>query len=317
MDDQPSAFKSPQGEAEYLAAYAASLALWTVPYEEIDAPGRFGCTHLIASGPKDAPALVLLHGYMASSTMWAPNMAALSRDYRVYAVDLMGQPGKTVSTQPITSRADFAAWLTGLFDTLAIDKAFLVGMSHGGWVALNYALAAPERVHKLALLSPAACFLPLVTQFYLRVMPILVLPRRFLVASFMGWLTYTDNLRNPHTREIYERMLDQMTLGFRHYSMRQDRAVAPAVYTDAELTGLRVPTLLLIGEQEAIYNPPAALARARRLIPAFEGELVPSANHDMSFSQPEIVNARLLRFFQRAFAGEPGAAVEESRMAAG
>ena len=69
-----SAFKTPRGEAAYLAAYKAAMNLWPVSYEEIEIPSRFGIAHVIVSGPKNASPLVLLHGYMATSTMWAPNI---------------------------------------------------------------------------------------------------------------------------------------------------------------------------------------------------------------------------------------------------
>jgi len=62
---------------------------------------------------------------------------------------------------------------------------------------------------------------------------------------------------------------------------------------------LQVPTLLLIGAQEVIYDPKAALERARRLIPNFEGELVPRSSHDMSISKREIVDRRILEFLKR------------------
>jgi hypothetical protein len=48
-----SAFKPPEGEAAYLAAYDAAMDFWPVPYQEIEVPGRFGTSHVVASGPAD------------------------------------------------------------------------------------------------------------------------------------------------------------------------------------------------------------------------------------------------------------------------
>ncbi len=52
MENLPSAFKSPKGEAEYMAAYEATMGLWPVPYESMDIQSRFGSTHLVVCGPK-------------------------------------------------------------------------------------------------------------------------------------------------------------------------------------------------------------------------------------------------------------------------
>ena len=160
----PSPFKTPEGEATFLAAYEAALKLWPVPYEELDIPTQFGMTHVVAAGPDKAPALVLLHGYMATSVMWAPNVADFSRDYRVYAIDIMGQPSKSVPGDPIRDATDYVAWLTATLDGLDLGRVSLAGMSFGGWVALQYAVAAPERIRRLVLLSPGG-FLPMAKQF--------------------------------------------------------------------------------------------------------------------------------------------------------
>jgi hypothetical protein len=65
----PSVYASLKGQARCMAAYDAALARWPVPYEQLDLPTRFGSTHIIASGPKDAPALLLLHGRWATATI--------------------------------------------------------------------------------------------------------------------------------------------------------------------------------------------------------------------------------------------------------
>jgi pimeloyl-ACP methyl ester carboxylesterase len=72
--------------------------------------------------------------------------------------------------------------------------------------------------------------------------------------------------------------------------------VLPTALSDDQLRSLRVPTLLLIGDREVIYDPAAALARARHLIPDCEGELEPESSHDMCVRQRGIVDARVLEF---------------------
>jgi pimeloyl-ACP methyl ester carboxylesterase len=286
-----SAFKTPEGEVRFLAAYNAAMRLWPVPYDEVNIPSRFGTTHVVACGPKDAPPLVLLHGYMATLTMWSPNIAAFTKASRVYAVDVMGQPGRSRPDQPICSTADFVLWLTSTLDALHLERVFLVGMSFGGWLALNYAVAAPQRVQKLVLLSPGG-LLPMVRQFSIRGSLMVALPTRLTVNSFFRWLGFRD--------PAYANTLDLMYLGLKHFQMPIETVrVLPAVVSDEQLCTMAVPTLLLIGEDEVISDPARALERARWLIPDFEGELVPGCRHDMCSSQHELVNARVLEFLKK------------------
>jgi pimeloyl-ACP methyl ester carboxylesterase len=201
-----SAFKTPEGEAAFLAAYDAAIKLWPVPYEEIEIPSRFGMTHVVSSGPKDAPPLLLLHGYFATLTMWSPNVADFSQDYRVYAIDVMGQPGKSIPDydEPIRDAADFAAWLSATLDSLKLDRISLVGMSYGGWLALNLALTAPERIRKLVLLSPAASFQPLVRQFSVRGMLMGFFPTRLTVNSCFAWMGFKDTPGDTDARPVLD-----------------------------------------------------------------------------------------------------------------
>jgi pimeloyl-ACP methyl ester carboxylesterase len=282
-----------------MAAYQATLKLWPVAYEPMDITGRYGHTHLVASGPEDAPTLVLLHMFFTSLTQWAANIADLSRDYRVYAIDVIGQPSKSIPDQPLKSRQDCVAWLSGILNALEIESTNLVGASFGGWFTLNYAIGAPKRLKKIVLLSPAGGLVPLVKQFYVRSTLNKFIPRRFVMESFLRWSTHLENLRVPSTRLMMYCIGEQMYLGSRHF--RLQTGVGPwIVFSDEELRGMQVPTLLLIGEQEAYYDPKAALERASRLIPNFEGKLVPRANHEMTISKHEIVDRRVLEYLDKS-----------------
>ena len=301
---QASGFKTREGEARFLAAYDNEMKLWPVPYEQVDVRSRFGTTHVVICGPKTAPPLVLLHGYMATLTMWWPNIAAFSKDYRVYAVDVMGQPSKSRPGEPIVNVADFVSWLTATLDGLHLDRVFLVGMSFGGWLALNYAVAAPQRVRKLVLLSPGGV-LPMVRQFTVRGMLLVWLPTRSSVNSFFRWLGFTD--------PAYANLLEMVYLGLRHFRMPIETArVMPAVVSDDALRTMKVPTLLLIGDREVISNPARALERARRLIPEFEGELVPECRHDMVSRRRDVVDPHVLDFLKKTRTDDRAATAERS-----
>jgi pimeloyl-ACP methyl ester carboxylesterase len=288
-----SAFKTPEGEAAFLAAYDAAMKLWPIPYEEMDIPSRFGMTHVVASGRKDAAPLVLLHGYMATSTMWSPNIADFSRDYRVYALDTMGQPSKSIPKEPIRNAADYALWLTTTLDGLRVDRISLMGMSYGGWLALNFAVAAPERVQKLVLLSPGGGFFSVAKQFSLRGMLMMFFPTRFMVKAFMRWAGFKDSPGETDVRPV----LELMYLGLKHFRIPPETLrVIPTLFSDDQLRAMRVPTLLLMGDHEVVWDPVKALARARRLVPDFKGDLVPRSSHEMCVSQHRIVDARVLDF---------------------
>jgi pimeloyl-ACP methyl ester carboxylesterase len=164
-----------------------------------------------------------------------------------------------------------------------------------GWLALNLALTAPERIRKLVLLSPAASFQPLVMQFSVRGMLMGFFPTRLTVNSCFAWMGFKDTPGDTDARPV----LDLAYLGLKHFRLPQETMrIMPSVFSDDELRALRVPVLLLIGDNEVIYDAAKALARARALLPNFEGELVPHCNHDMCFSQHRIVDARVLDFLK-------------------
>jgi pimeloyl-ACP methyl ester carboxylesterase len=292
MSEYPSNFKTPEGEVKYIAAYETTLTLWGIPYEFLEAPTQWGDTHLIVCGPKDGPPLVLLHGMHLSATMWFSNVAALSRHYRIYAVDTIGGVGRSVGVHPLKSRADLSSWLNEVLDGLAIAQPHILGHSYGGWLALNFALSAPERIKRLILLAPAG-LQPLVSQFWLRGMPAMLFPCRSFIGKFMKWMTVEGFAVN-------ELFVEQFLVGMKNFRHRPYIRVLPTVFTDDELRQIEAHTLLLIGEEEVIYKKPkAAVKRAEQLIQNIEAEMIPNSSHGLPMEQAELVNKHILGFLNR------------------
>ena len=142
-----------------------ALAVWLhapdKPRAELEAayPGEYRIVEgvrlrLRDTGPREAPALILLHGFGASLETWEPWARALSADYRVIRIDLpgFGLTGPDPSGDYSDARA--IKVLVGLMDQLGIDRASLVGNSLGGRIAWNFAAQHPERLTRLVLVSP-------------------------------------------------------------------------------------------------------------------------------------------------------------------
>ena len=115
-------------------------------------------THYVRAGPRDradAPALVLLHGFLVSSWAWRFNIGPLSRRFSVVAPCQPGFGWSERPRGPVTLES-LGAHLIELLDALGIDRAHLCGNSLGGAVALWMALNAPERVDRLVLVNALA-----------------------------------------------------------------------------------------------------------------------------------------------------------------
>ncbi|MDV6264780.1 alpha/beta fold hydrolase [Rhodococcoides yunnanense] len=178
-------------EAEkFFSAYDSVLAKWPLPIDTIDVESDYGTTRVNASGPVDGPPVVLLPGGGATSTVWFANVAALARDNRVFAIDPMGEPGRSVVGQkPIRTVDDLMSWLDDVLGTLEVTRTSVVGHGYGALVALAYALHRPKRVGTLVLLDPPSCFAGMRLAYLLHAVPHLVRPTRERMRSLIRWET--------------------------------------------------------------------------------------------------------------------------------
>ncbi len=108
----------------------------------------------IALGPRDAPAIVFLHGTRLTSAQWLPQLRRLSDRYRCVAMDLPGHGLR--AGEPFTIEAAVAAIDAAIEAEAAGGRAVLVGLSLGGYVAIEAAEARPERVAGLVLAGCSA-----------------------------------------------------------------------------------------------------------------------------------------------------------------
>jgi pimeloyl-ACP methyl ester carboxylesterase len=288
------AFKSEESRARFIAAYDAALAEWPGPFEEIDVPTRLGPTHVVASGAADAPPLLLLPSFAGTAAVWRLNAEGLSRHFRLYAVDVVGQPGKSLARRALRNR-DYAPWLSDLMDGLGVSRASVVGCSFGAFLALNQALATPERIERVVLISPAGTFASQYWRLFyaMRVRPpFLRLIRRLTGATRAPSLADMGPRRLPRDRKW------AALIGVTMAERAKVSVTNPTVFSRGQLRAVRAPTLLLIGDKETLYEPRAMLQLAQARMAGLQGAIVPDADHIAAMAQPDDVNARIVAFLQ-------------------
>lgn len=145
MTNHTSIMRSSSSAVQNRAAYRAILDRWPVPYDELSILTRFGATSVIACGPRDASPVFLLHSGDFQEPLWIRNIEVLSKAYRVYALDLIGELNKSVRIRPIRSHQRFMNWMTDLFEGLHIESADLVSSSQGWFFLMDTALYLPRK----------------------------------------------------------------------------------------------------------------------------------------------------------------------------
>ena len=292
----PAFFRDEDARARYMTAYDAVLRKWPVPHDDLIIPTGLGPTHVISSGAADAPPVILLHAAMATGVVWRPNVEALSRRFRVHAVDVVGQGGRSVANRKIRNRQDYAVWMNELLDGLGLERASIVGNSYGGFLAFNQASLAPGRVERVVAISPPGVFVsfaPLARRFVFSAAKAALLGLvgvKRPAPDVMMYLGGKDARLNPGD-EDWVALGNCLVDGSARINM-----IMPAVFTRAELEAIRAPALLLIAELELLYDPQATLRLALERMPGLQGAIVPGAHHLAAMARPDDVNDRIIRF---------------------
>jgi len=288
-------FRSAEAKREVLASYDARASRWPVPSATTTVDTTYGATFIRISGPESAPALVLLHGAGGNALHWVPNIAALSEHYRAYAVDIVGDHGRSVYTRPLESAEDYSKWLDELLDGLGLGQDIrLAGISYGGWIAARYALHSPDRLNKVVLIAPAGTISPIPFAWIWRAV-LCAVPHRGFTKSFLYWML-EDLAQKDGGDVLLDQAADTAYLAIQSYEPRQ--MAAPDVLTDAELQSFAMPVLFVVGENEKLYPASEAVDRLNEVAPKIQTRIVPDAGHDLTLVQADLVNLMIVEFLE-------------------
>ncbi len=241
-----SIYKSELGKKEIESYYNKLLESLVVEYEQINVNTSFGDTSIIKSGVNDGKPVILLHGSGINSSMWVSDINELSKSYKVYAVDILGECGKSSETLLQYKNNDYSEWLEEVIVSLGLETVSLIGASLGGWISLKYAINYPDKVSKLVLLAPAG----IGNQN----------PKFLAYALFYMLINRRRSLFNKiNGIQLPEEILNYQILINKHFRPRQE--VLP-IFTDQELGKIKCETNIYVGKKDIILKSEETVKRS-------------------------------------------------------
>ena len=256
--------------------YDRTLVKWPVLYETLYVPTRHGDTFVIISGKTEAPPLILLHGSCSNALSFMGDVPEYSRSFRLYAVDIPGEAGKSSPNRPDWNCPAFAEWMEDLFSGLGIHKATLLGISLGGWTALKFAVHRPESVEKLVLLSPGG---------------IVSAKLSFILGAVVFSMFGRRGAEKINRIVFGKQPVDERAVRFVNTIMTHFKARIGVqnLYTDEELSRLTMPALLVVGAQDAVIPVGKTAARMKRLVSCLKVEMLADMGHVLYNIAPVIM----------------------------
>jgi pimeloyl-ACP methyl ester carboxylesterase len=265
-----SIYKSAEGERAVRERYIKFLHSWPAPNRQLRIPTREGETFVVECGLEDAPALILLHGASGNAAMWLADVATWAEHFHVFAIDVIGDAGLSAPSRPPLASAAHALWLDDVMHGLSIERASFLGISNGGWLALDYATRRPERVENLVVFCPGGVVRA--KNILIKVLPLLLLGKwgaRKVREKIIG--------RTPaNASKAQQLFADFIALIFQHLRPRTERH---PVLTDDQLKRLTMPVLAILGGRDVIFDSLAIQRRLEQTLPHAEIRFIPDAGH--------------------------------------
>ncbi|MFX0077088.1 MAG: alpha/beta fold hydrolase, partial [Candidatus Hermodarchaeota archaeon] len=259
-----------------------------IEYESRIVHTRFGKTHIIISGPKDALPLISLHGGNSITPYELKGILPLLKKFRVFAIDTIGHPGRSSETRISSEDNSYGKWLVDVLDELELNQgAFLCG-SYSASFVLRLATIAPERISKTFMYAPSGF--------------VNGSSRDMIFKLLIPWLKYRlrpsrEQLKKTLKSFIYEfddGILDLVEANFKHVKIITGM---PRPVTKAELKDYTAPTSIIAAKQDILFPGELVVRRAKEIIPNLVTAECIEGPHTPTNQMREYINEKAIIFF--------------------
>lgn len=264
---KPKVYKSEHGRLIVAQAYQnhlnSALADDLVQKTIETAHGR---TFILEKSSPEKPPLILLHGSTSNSASWLGILPLFTQDFSVFCVDIPGEPGLSASERFRLASDAPEAWLRSTLDVLGVQKCSFVGMSLGGWYAVNFAVRNPERIQAMSLVSGGG----------------IAAQKLGFIFKALFFLMLGKTGQHMLSKVIYhhtivpKQILDYQAVVSKHFNPVTEPL---PVFTDEQLLKLTMPIQYFGGDHDALLHTRKSIERLKVLLPHAEAHLLVDTGH--------------------------------------
>lgn len=287
-------FRSAEGYDRFIDAYDRAMAELPKPERVLDLRTSFGVVRLYrfagATESKESggvPPVVLLPGTLASTPMWGANLPSLLEVSSVYALDMIGEPGRSVQERPVETGQDQAQWLDEVLAQLPEEEVLLFGVSLGGWNVMNHVVHRTGKVAGAIVLDPASTFNDLPVSVILRSIPVaLPFAPKSWRDDFNSWTANGAAVEDVPVADLIE-------VGMQTYAKTLP---GPARFSAEQLAGVDLPVLVIMAGQSVMHDSVEAGRFAEENLPRATVKFYPDASHAINGEYPKEIAADVAAF---------------------
>lgn len=245
------------------------------PFDQLYIPTGAGRTHVLKFGRPSAPPLVMLHGTASNSASWLGCISEFADRFRVYCVDIPGEPGLSEPVRFTLASARPCQWLNEVINALNIECPGFVTMSLGSWFALNFAIQHPERVGALSMIT-AAGIVPASKSAVLKLAFFMMLGK-----------TGQRMIRKAicHKVQLPSEALEFQSLVSRHFIPVMETI---PVFSDAQLERITAPIQFFGGDRDIFSDAVKTGNRLKQIFPGSDINILEDTGHVITDRFPRI-----------------------------
>lgn len=253
-----SIYKSQKGRERSLELYDRQLLKLGKYFSDIYVETSFGKTHIVETGNIKGIPVLVFHGGNSTSAYNLLMCQFLLEDFHIYAVDIIGHPGK--SDEVCLSHRGYAygRWASEVIDKLGYDKMACFGGSFGGGVLAKLICITPKKVEKAVLVVPAGINNALPISSIKMMIPLL----QYCMTKKEKYLIKTALYMSLHEDILDEDTLDIVKDSFDNV---KTKVGMPTNIKTQKLSGYNSPTLVVASEKDCLFPSEKVLARAKRI----------------------------------------------------